>query len=174
MQLNCKVCGCELQQLEDGNSKCCACGRKFSNDDCKKTLEEISKNLQDKFNDTIKGAITDEFFNQQQAEIARNRRNLYNALKKEYLSSEEIRKYAENIKEILPNDVMANFFVLVTGKNFKEFEKYFTNLPIRPNEVCYMDIFTKFLLKSPRLCSKAVLTKLSRIIDTIYEEEEDE
>ena len=94
-QYSCPNCGGELHFIGEGIWRCLYCGSEFTARSAEKNMESLSAYL-----DQAKI----QYINDQ-------RRNLYGAVHAKYINDDDVRLYATEIKELLPDDFQANFYL---------------------------------------------------------------
>ena len=151
--IKCKVCGGELE-YKDNLYHCTYCKSVFKDDDL--TIDEAKH--------ALKLAIDEK----EQQEIQNTRRNLFIELNKEYLSSEEIKKYADKLKSYYADDIFGNFFSLACSENLSALSDFMLSTDWQNIHYSQTKLIIEFLLKSPYLFKKNIPTIFADIIDKIY------
>lgn len=91
----CKTCGGPLTQCDEYSWECGYCHNVYSDNSVKKESENLLRTLMSE---------------QKVEQVANLRRNLYDAISEKYTDSEEIVRICNNIRTLLPDDFMANFY----------------------------------------------------------------
>lgn len=161
--IQCLICGSNDLELNENYYKCKNCGSMFENVDIEKSLNEVRQEL----NKTITNKINEAMEELQNEKIANARMNLYEEINQEFLSTEKIKNRASNLKDLLSNDILANFFYNID--NITSLEKYIKKINFTKINISYTDIMVEFLLKSPNLLEKNIPSLLNKIINTCYQ-----
>ena len=110
----CKNCGGDLHETDDGRFKCAFCGSIFEGETVKDYADEMRKLF-----DEIKLEA-----------ISNARRNLYEAVNAEYVSSTHIHECCLILKQLLPDDFQANFYDIAVGNNLRAVTKAIRKIKI--------------------------------------------
>ncbi len=106
-----------------------------------------------------------QLFDESKREIANNlRRNLYNAINAEYISSTEIQDICAELKKYLPDDFMANFYSVASGTNIGRIARFIRNLSVEENYEYIGDAIT-FLIRS---LQPEFLLELNDLVERAY------
>ena len=90
----CKNCGGDLLPIDQDKYKCRYCGSVYE----KETATNYANEMRDLFDEAKLEAISNA------------RRNLYDAVNAEYISSEAVHECCVALKQLLPNDSQASFY----------------------------------------------------------------
>ena len=131
LQNCCQTCGGTLTRISDTQWKCDFCKNIHNDVTVQKHVEELR--------DLIDGAKMEKLSNL--------RRNLYNALKAQYLSNREITGICLSIKEMLPDDFQANFYYDACTLSGREIASRIGGINVAENSDIIEDI-VNFLLRS--------------------------
>ena len=102
-QNKCPNCGGDLTAVNEYSLKCPYCGDVFDT----RTVQKQAESLQ-------------AFLDQAKIDCVNNlRRNLYDAIRAKYVSSNEVRQYATDIKKLVPDDFQANFYLEALSDDVK-------------------------------------------------------
>jgi len=127
----CQTCGGELVRGEDGSWICQYCKNSYLDEQANANAELLKE-------------LFDEFKLEQ---IANLRRNLYDAINAQYTDSAEVRRICGEIKKLLPDDFMANFYD-VANKEDKKQTAELINCIDPAEHGGYIDGVLNFMLKS--------------------------
>ncbi len=144
----CPRCGGELSKQSDTQWRCVYCGCSF--DDATAT-----KNTQ----------TMHEMFDEAKQETINNlRRNLFDAVNAEYISSFDIKNTCTELKKYLPDDFRANFYDIACGHNVQALTAAIRKIDVDEH---YDDIeyIIKFLIKS---LQPGFLFELNNLIERAY------
>ncbi len=128
---DCDRCGGNLTEIDAETYKCQYCGKVFR----KKDAEEQTKTFRDMFDDIKREHINN------------LRRNLYDAVNTEYISSFDVKMRCEELKKYLPDDFSACFYEVAVGNNVRQLTKYIRKIDIEKN-YDEIECVVKFLVKS--------------------------
>ena len=131
LQNCCQTCGGTLTRISDTQWKCDFCKNIHNDVTVQKHVEELR--------DLIDGAKMEKLSNL--------RRNLYNALKAQYLSNREITGICLSIKEMLPDDFQANFYYDACTLSGREIASRIGGINVAENSDIIEEI-VNFLLRS--------------------------
>jgi len=127
----CQTCGGELVRGEDGSWICQYCKNSYLDEQANANAELLKE-------------LFDEFKLEQ---IANLRRNLYDAINAQYTDSAEVRRVCGEIKKLLPDDFMANFYEIANGKDLKRTADLINNINVDAYGE-YVEGVLKFMIKS--------------------------
>lgn len=144
----CKRCGGSLQKRSESTWKCQYCGTVFDDETAARNTESIK-------------AIFDE---EKRELIANLRRNLYDAVRAEYISSEKVIDWCREIKKLLPDDFAANFYEVAASDNVKQITAYIREIDTDEHYED-MDIVIEFLIRS---LQSEYLLELNNLIERTY------
>ena len=145
---SCKNCGGDLNQIGDGQFKCAYCGSVFAVETVEKHMEELHRLFGDSKLEAISNA----------------RKNLYDAVNAEYISSQLVHECCMTIKQLIPDDFQANFYETAIGSNGRRIAKAIRRIDVKENSDC-VETMIKFLLAS--LQSEYIL-ETGDLIDRAY------
>jgi len=128
----CKTCGAALSQRDAYTWECNYCHNVYSDKSVKEETERLLRTLisEDKCE-----------------KVANLRRNLYDALNAEYTDSEEIVRICGEIKALLPDDFMADFYSVANSENEKSTAEYINKIDTAKHAE-YIEGILHFMLKS--------------------------
>ena len=144
----CQNCGGDLYQLSDGRWKCRYCSGEYNDQSVEKQVASLKQQF-----DEIKLEA-----------IANLRGNLYQAVTAKYISNDRIKEICAEIKNYLPDDFLASFYMVATGNNDSELTDYILKMDVESN-YDLMSSVIRFLLKSPH---PGYMLALSDLIDRTY------
>ena len=126
-----------------------------------------------------------ELFDEAKQELINNlRRNLYNAVNAEYISSTEVQGICTSLKQYLPDDFQANFYEIATGTNVRRIAQAIREIDVDENYddldgvICYLirSLQGEYLLELNNLVERAYkmrdLQKFEQFCTYISEEAE--
>lgn len=147
-QRSCKNCGGNLVELDGGRFKCEYCGSVFTCESVEKHMEELHR-----------------LFDESKREaIANARKNLYDAVNAEYISSTLVHECAMAVKQLIPDDFQANFYEIAIGNNPKKIAKLIRKLDISENASA-IDSMVRFLILS---LQSEFVTEVGDLIERAY------
>ena len=148
IQHRCQGCGGELHLVEDNRLKCDYCGNEYNVKAAEKNTAEFR-----------------EFFDEAKQEIICNlRRDLYDAVNAEYISSIDVKNYCAELKKYLPDDFAANFYEAASSNNVKRLTKHIRNIDVNKN-INEIGSIIKFLIKS---LQTEYLLELNNLVERAY------
>ena len=130
-QQACQVCGGDLTQINDTQWRCKYCGNVYEKD-----VVESSMNIIHQLVDEMKLEA-----------IANARKNLYDAVTAEYISSKLVHECCMAIKQYLPEDFQANFYETAIGSNGRKIARSIRKIDVE-DQYYYLDNIVSFLIKS--------------------------
>ena len=145
---SCQNCGGNLAELSDGKFKCEYCGSIFTSESVEKHMEELHR----LFDETKREAISNA------------RKNLYDAVSAEYISSTLVHECAMALKQHLPDDFQANFYELAIGNNPRKLAKAIRRLDVVENASA-IDTMVRFLILS---LQSEFVTETGDLIERAY------
>ena len=117
----CKNCGGYLHETADGKFKCGYCGSIFE----KKAVVDYADEMRKLF---------DEF---KLEAISNARRNLYETVNAEYISTSRVHECCTILKQLLPDDFQANFYEVASGNNLRQITKAIRKINVDENFSCF-------------------------------------
>ncbi|MEG1609122.1 MAG: toll/interleukin-1 receptor domain-containing protein, partial [Clostridia bacterium] len=147
MKYICKMCGKDLGEANsDGEYICPSCGLRVKEDykDMKATIEQSLDNAK-------------------QQSIANARRNMWDAICKEYLS-DDIVKWSDKILEFLPDDFYANFYKTIYTADKNSLNDYIKNIDVKANYAS-IESMVDFILKA---IDDVNLLPLNNLVERAY------
>ena len=114
---SCKNCGGDLTQIGDSQFKCAYCGSVFTGETVEKHMEELRRLFGDSKLEAISNA----------------RKNLYDAVNAEYISSQLVHECCMAIKQLIPDDFQANFYETAIGNNGRKIAKAIRKIDVKEN-----------------------------------------
>ena len=127
----CKNCGGDLHPLNESVYQCRYCGCTYDRDAVEKHVEAIRKLFDDIKIEAVSNA----------------RKNLFNAVNAEYISSQHVHECCVILKQFLPDDFQANFYELAIGSNTKKLAKFIRRINTSEHMDC-IETMIKFLISS--------------------------
>ena len=104
-------------------------------------------------------------FDEAKQEIVCNlRRNLFDAVNAEYISSIDVKNCCSELKKYLPDDFAANFYEVAIGNNVKRLTKHIRNIDVDKN-IAEIGPIVRFLTKS---LQTEYLLELNNLIERAY------
>ena len=146
----CKRCGGELNEIDGGKMKCPYCACTYD----RAVAEKNTRTLRDEFDD-IKREV-----------VYNLRRNLYDAVNEEYISSEKVRDYALELKKYIPDDFAACFYEIAVGNNVRQLTKFIRKINVEEN-YSEIDTVIRFLIKS---LQTEYLLELNNLVERAYKQ----
>jgi len=144
----CKNCGGTLAQTEQGSWECLYCGSVYHE-------ENLAKNI----------ASLRQLFDEEKLDIICNlRRNLYDAVNADFVSSNDVRRFCEEIKKYLPDDFAANFYEAAISNNVKRLTKYIRQINVEEN-YDELSSVVGFLIRS---LQTEYLLELNNLVERAY------
>ncbi len=149
----CPRCGGELTQQSDTRWKCPYCGCTYDDETAAKNTASLHEALDEVKRELVNNA----------------RRNLYDAITAEYISSEDVKDACREIKKYLPDDFRANFYEIAADTNVKKTTKAIQKIDA---DKYYDDIenIVVFLIKS---LQPYYLIELNRLIERSFQKRGD-
>ena len=145
---SCKNCGGNLVQLDDRRFKCEYCGGVFTCESVEKHIEELHR-----------------LFDESKREaIANARKNLYDAVNAEYISSTHVHECSMALKQLLPDDFQANFYETAIGNIPKKSAKAIRKTDVAENASA-IDSMVRFLILS---LQSEFVTEVGDLIERAY------
>lgn len=144
----CKTCGGTLIPAPDNQWKCRYCGSLYSDKSAEKQENEL-KSLLDSYKMEM---------------VSNLRKNLFNAVNSQYVSSSEIQSICRSIKEYFPDDFQANFYAVACADDYKALAKYIRTIDVDANFE-YIEHIIKFLIRS---IQEEFIADLNILIDRAY------
>lgn len=127
----CKSCGGDLRQLGEEQYKCDYCSCVYDS----KAVEQYADDLH-RLLDELKIEA-----------VSNARRNLYEAISAEYISSTRVHECCVILKQLLPDDFQASFYEVATGNNLGEIAKAIRAIDAKEN-FNYLEGIIRYLLQS--------------------------
>ncbi len=144
----CGRCGAELEQQSDTRWKCKYCGCTYDDS----TAVKNTKNMR-------------EMFDEVKMELVNNcRRNLFDAVNAEYISTSDVKGACAELKKYLPDDFRANFYEIAVSHNERKLTSAIRKIDVEEN---YEDIeyIVKFLIKS---LQTGFLLELNNLVERAF------
>ncbi len=126
----CKNCGGDLHEIEGGKYTCSFCGSVFES----KAVVDYAKEMSERFDELKLEAVSNA------------RKNLYEAVNAEYISTQQVREYCAELKNLIPDDPQATFYEIATGNNVKQITKAIRKLKV--NGDADIESIIRFLIRS--------------------------
>ncbi|MBE6589778.1 MAG: NINE protein [Ruminococcaceae bacterium] len=150
VQHHCKNCGGSLEPFGEGRLKCPHCGSTYD----VQSAEKNTKQMQELFDDAKRELINN------------LRRNLYNAVNAEYVSSEEVHSICASLKQYLPDDFQANFYDVATGANVRQITRAIHDIDV----AAHYDDLDGIILYLIRSLQSEFLLELNNLIERAYKQ----
>lgn len=147
-QHRCKNCGGNLEPFREGKLKCSHCGGLFD----VQSAEKHTKQMQQLFDDVKQEAINN------------LRRNLYNAIHAEYISSTHVHEICSAIKQYLPDDFQANFYDIATSSNVRQITSAIRQIDVNEHYED-LDSILDYLIRSIQV---EFLLELNNLVERAY------
>ncbi|MBE6584880.1 MAG: hypothetical protein E7649_07930, partial [Ruminococcaceae bacterium] len=148
LQHRCQECGGELHITESNLWVCNYCGNVYE----EHVAEQNTKNMRAMFDEA------------KQEIVCNLRRNLYDAVNAEYISTIDVKSCCLEIKKYLPDDFAANFYEIAVSNNVKRLTKYIRHIDVQKN-YCEIDSIIRFLTKS---LQTEYLLELNNLVERAY------
>ena len=110
----CQNCGAQLKKQTNGTYFCEYCRHTYDDDTTEKAYATAFRQV----SIAAKNAISQALIEDRLEKIAIARHNLYNARRREFISNDELKTWANEIRKYNPYDVQANFFMLASDKRW--------------------------------------------------------
>lgn len=108
-----------------------------------------------------------ELFDEAKQELINNlRRNLYDAVNAEYISSTDVKNACTDIKKYLPDDFQANFYEVAVSNNVKRITQYIRKIDVEEN-YDEIECAVRFLIKSLQV---EYLLELNNLVERAYKQ----
>ena len=146
----CKRCGGELKNIGEGRWSCPYCSCVYD----EAVVQKNTKSLHEEF-DEVKREI-----------VCNLRRNLYDAVNEEYISSEKLRECAAELKKYLPDDFAACFYEVAVSNNVKQLTKHIRRINVEEN-YSEIECVIRFLIKS---LQTEYLLELNNLVERAYKQ----
>ncbi len=145
---SCKRCGGSLALVGENRWKCPYCGRIYDEEAAVKNTKTMR-----------------ELFDETKMEIVKNlRRNLYDAVNAEYISSNDVKGACIALKKYLPDDFAANFYEVAVGNNVRALTQHIRKIDVEKN-LDEIDSVIRFLIKS---LQTEYLLELNNLVEKAY------
>ena len=141
VQHHCRNCGGALHPYAEDKLKCQNCGSVYDVESAQKHTKQMR-----------------ELFDEAKQELINNlRRNLYNAVNAEYVSSVEVQGFCTSLKQYLPDDFQANFYEIATGTNVRRISQAIREIDVAAN---YDDLdgVISYLIRSLQFFNQRIQT----------------
>ena len=116
-QFNCPNCGGDLIKETEERLRCRYCSSDFENNAFQRKIRTLQ-----------------EFLDKTKLETINNqRRNLYDAVCAKYISKNEVHHYATEIKQLLPDDFQANFYLEALSGDVKKINNLIREINVEEN-----------------------------------------
>ena len=148
IERSCPNCGGELKQSDTGSWSCKYCRCEFEDYSIRRKIQTMQ-----------------EFLDQTKMDFVNNqRRNLYDAVCAKYISENDVRQYATEIKKYLPDDFQANFYLDVLSDDVKAVAKRIRDIDAKEHYDLLLPI-VRFLIAS---VEAEYLLELNDLIERAY------
>ena len=146
---SCPNCGGELSVVSEELLRCPYCESDFENHSFRRKFD-----------------ILQEFLDQTKIEAVNNqRRNLYDAIQAKYISKNDVRLYATEIKKYLPDDFQANFYLEALSGDVKKINELIRGIDVEENYE-FLQPIVRFLTAS---LQSEFLLELNLLIERAYQ-----
>ena len=146
---SCPNCGGELSVVSEELLRCPYCESDFENHSFRRKFD-----------------ILQEFLDQAKIEAVNNqRRNLYDAIQAKYISKNDVRLYATEIKKYLPDDFQANFYLEALSGDVKKINELIRGIDVEENYE-FLQPIVRFLTAS---LQSEFLLELNLLIERAYQ-----
>ena len=145
---DCNRCGASLTQIDEETYKCQYCGKVFH----VKDAVAQTKSFKEMFDDNRREHINN------------LRRNLYEAANAQYISSKDVEACADELKHEIPDDFLASFFKIASGKDDRAICRFIRKIDVKKH---YGDIdhIITFLIRS---LQPAFMLDVANLIERAY------
>jgi uncharacterized Zn finger protein (UPF0148 family) len=149
---HCGAPGTNLLDIGNGKIRCKACGTVYIKEQESKRLTDEVRRL----NDEVK-----------KEHVSNARKNLYQELSAKYINSKRVISACDKIKEYLPDDFVANFYLAANSENLDDFVNALIDITpsIAAENYPFIEGIVNFTIKS--LDSRLILP-LENLIDNAY------
>ena len=135
-QYRCKNCGgSDNLKIEGDVCECKYCGSIVRVDTAQEYITEVRK------------VFGEALAEQKEEQVANCRRNLWKAVHAEYVSSNEVLNYAQELKKLLPDDFQANFFEVATAGTPEQLNSFLSGVDTDKNGV-YIGDMADYILRN--------------------------
>lgn len=127
----CRNCGGDLLKVDDSLYRCRHCNSEYSHEESQKYVDKMRS-----------------LFDESKLEAISNaRRNLYDAVNAEYISSTRVHECCMILKQYLPDDFQANFYEIAIGSDGRQIARFIRKIDVAEN-ADYMEGAIRFLIRS--------------------------
>ena len=144
----CTRCGGELSKGTEAEWKCDYCGMTYYYESARQNTEKLKELLSE----------------EKREMIFKIRRNLYDSVTAEYISSEQVIHWCRELKKLLPDDFMAEFYEIAASDNAKKINAYIREIDVEKH-YGDMDIVIEFLIRS---LQSEYLLEVNHLIERTY------
>ena len=145
---SCNRCGGTLASIGENRWKCPYCGRVYDEEAAVKNTKTMREMFDDVKMETVKNL----------------RRNLYDAVNAEYISSTDVKGACVALKKYLPDDFAANFYEIACGNNLRALTQHIRKINVEEN-LDEIESVIVFLIKS---LQSAYLLELNNLVEKAY------
>ena len=158
----CPECGADLKSIGKDEYVCKYCGKgPFT-----------YKRIENDFLSGVSSLIDKSAYNAKNEQLANLRKRLYELTRKaEYCDSDAIKRVCEEIKKIMPEDFLADFYLVANGGNKKEVNAFIEDIDVEKH-FDSIDWVIEFMLRSLK---SEYVTSVSYLIEKakLYSEQND-
>ena len=148
LQKSCQTCGGDLKKLSATEYKCCNCGNLYSEESAEQYADKMSA-----------------LFDEMKLEALSNaRRNLYEAVTADNISSVNVHECCVILKQLLPDDFQANFYEVAIGDNARAIARAIRAINVEENRHC-IETVINFLIAS---LSSEFVTETADLIERAF------
>lgn len=145
---SCQGCGGDLEKIDTHSCKCIYCGNIYKIESVERYVDSLKSLLDESKIEAISNA----------------RRNLYQAVNAEYVSSQNVHECCVILKQLLPDDKQAEFFEIAVTDNARKVAKFIRKINIADSEG-FIESAVRLLIRSLQ-CEYILET--SDLIDRAY------
>lgn len=125
----CPICGGEVHETDGGNYKCEFCNAEMTKkegDDYVSSLKVRLKLL----SGTVEESSANAQLKKEEENIARARRNLYEAVHRENIDTEEVLNLCYKLKLMVDDDFLADFYEVASKGNYRDINRFLDNIDV--------------------------------------------
>lgn len=127
----CKNCGGSLYQIDEKHYKCNYCSSVFETESVSECISKMQKIIDDAKLEAVANA----------------RRNLYEAVNAENISSNRVQDCCFSLKQLIPDDFQANFYDIAVGNNVRHIISAIRKIRVS-KDTTEIESIIKFLIRS--------------------------
>lgn len=138
----CEKCGGNLE-LNGSIYVCSYCGSEFADIIVEKAYKKLELSLREKFGDLVQ----EELIKREQEKFRPLLGQLWDKLQEKFTDSKAILSICSKIKDIYPDNFIANFCEVANGGSVSQINDFLNNIDVKENSIFIEDI-VKFMAKS--------------------------